>query len=150
MEFLTDTSDTFVLHGRTGAGVAFAFDYDLYADDAASLGESRPDLSLDMAALCPHFVRFAMNVHQGQDGKKSKSEFMFFARQASVHENARLSPGNWNPSTAEEFSRERDFIDLPPTTHHRSHQTCLCDLHQPFLLPGRTDGCDLERPPGRE
>jgi hypothetical protein len=77
MEFLTDTSDAFILHGRTGVGVAFAFDYDLYADDTAGLGESRPDLSFDMAALCPHFVRFAMNVHQGQDGKNPNPSLCF-------------------------------------------------------------------------
>ena len=64
------------LNGRTGVGIAFAFDHDLYADDAADdaagLGNSRPDLSLDVAALCPHFVCFAMNVHQGQDGKNPR------------------------------------------------------------------------------
>ena len=64
LEFLTDTTDNFVLHGRRGDGVLFALDASLYADDTAALSESREDLVADMQVLCPHFQCFAMKVHQ--------------------------------------------------------------------------------------
>jgi hypothetical protein len=125
IEHLTDTSESFVLHGRAGSGVIFAFDADLCADDTASLSEGRRDLNADMSALCPHFSRFAMDVHLGKNGEKSKSEFMFFAKQASLHQNTHYPLKTWTHTTAEEFSRKYDFVDLSPLIVDPIKNTCV-------------------------
>jgi hypothetical protein len=75
VEFLTDASDSFVLHGRKGnAGVFFAFDASFCADDTAVCNEGRQDLTSDLRLFCPHIVRFAMLVHQGpRENRPSRS-----------------------------------------------------------------------------
>ena len=79
----------------------------------------------DQRALCPHFVRFAMNAHQGVNGSKSKSEFVFFAKQASTYETAAFLPNGWRPTTAAECSRVYDGVDLSPIITNPATNSCM-------------------------
>ena len=122
---MTDTSDNFIIHGRRGEGRAvFAISASLHADDTAAANETREDLEADQRALCPHFARFALIIHQGREGKKSKSEFVFFARQPSTYMNAHYLPPTWRPTTATEASRACD-VDLSPLVIDPDPRTCM-------------------------
>ncbi|GMI62527.1 hypothetical protein ScalyP_jg5732 [Parmales sp. scaly parma] len=68
-----------VLHGRDYApkGNDYDFSFSLYADDAASLFDSREAMVEGTETLYQHFVLFGMLMHVGRDGAKSKTEAMF-------------------------------------------------------------------------
>jgi len=75
-----------------------------------------------------------MLIHQGSEGKPSKSEFMFFAKQASYYRNTTALPRTWTPTTALEFSRTYDAVDLSPIIIDPMLGTCMTFTnHFPYL-----------------
>ena len=78
------TKSTGRLRGRLKAqcssarGTAFDFWVSLYADDGAFLLRTRAELIHATRLLFSHLKRFGLTMHVGRDGKKSKTEAMYF------------------------------------------------------------------------
>ena len=77
--------------GKANNAVAEEFDFwaSLYADDAATVFESREELIEGTETLYQHFKLFGMLMHVGRDGGKSKTEAMFCpaGKQAELQHN---------------------------------------------------------------
>jgi hypothetical protein len=59
-------------------GTAFDLFYLLYVDDGAFLFESKEDMARGANEIYDHFERFGLKMHVGRNGKKSKTEAMYF------------------------------------------------------------------------
>ena len=75
---------------KTGTA-RFTASESLYADDAAFLCTSRASLEKSAVIIDRHFSKFGLQVHRGRDGKKSKTECMFFPAPGKRYEDADTS-----------------------------------------------------------
>ena len=82
---LTDPEYEITLHGRKGAGTPFVINESLYADDAANFKVSRADLELDVPAEAAHLTACGLQMHSGSATAPSKTECMFFPKQARCY-----------------------------------------------------------------
>ena len=73
--------------GRIGFSIAEA----LYADDACFAFGSRESMCEAAVIVDKHFTDFGLKVHKGKDGKKSKTECMFFPPSGFKYEDADTS-----------------------------------------------------------
>ena len=69
----------------------YTADSSLYADDAGFLCTSRESLEKSAVIVDRHFAKFGLQVHRGRDGKKSKTECMFFPAPGKKYEDADTS-----------------------------------------------------------
>ena len=72
--------------------IEFAASNFLYADDGASLHESREALERECRLAFEVFRRFGLTCHVGRDGSKSKTEAMYFPPPGACYEDADTSP----------------------------------------------------------
>jgi hypothetical protein len=61
-------------------GIAFFLNHILYVDDGTFVFESQNELNQGAVRLFDHFAIFGLKMHIGRDGKKSKTEAIFFPR----------------------------------------------------------------------
>ena len=82
-----------VIHGRRWNDDAESFTVGeaLYADDACFAFSTRQGLCEGAVVIDRHFTGFGLQVHKGREGKKSKTECMFFPPAGTSYENADTS-----------------------------------------------------------
>ena len=72
-------------------GTLFDLFYFLYVDDGAMLFESRKDLIEGTRLIMEHFGRFGLEMHIGRNGKRSKTECVYFPAFVNKYDEADTS-----------------------------------------------------------